>query len=166
MNRRHRVYKRTHSEWDQAEVLLDVPENVCANCPTTDASVIAGNCFHRGAFTLRWPSLFEKRWPFSAATGRCWWSARRLVVRQVGLISSWARWCCATLREVLLWACEARSQAVTFLCQAKEKHYLSQSNPVLLVPTVEMNSICKRFPVCVWYNAVTCLCLWTQWKVL
>lgn len=55
------------------------------------------------------PWLFKKRWPFTAATDRHWWSAWRVVVRQVRLISLWAGWCCATLQKILLWACKATS---------------------------------------------------------
>lgn len=72
---------------------------------------------------------FEKHWPFTAATDRCWWSAWRVVVRQLGLISLWAIWCCTTLQEVLPWACKASSQVVTFLGWGKEKHWLSCRDP-------------------------------------
>lgn len=74
-----------------------------------------------------WP--FEKHWPFTAAADRRWWSAWRVVVRQVGLISLWASLCCATLQEILLWACRTPIQALTFLGWGKEKHQLSWRDP-------------------------------------
>lgn len=52
--------------------------------------------------------LLEKRWPFAAATDRRWWSAWQVVVRQVGLISSRAGRCRATLQKILPWACKSR----------------------------------------------------------
>lgn len=75
------------------------------------------------------PWLFEKHWPFTAATDRRWWSAWQVVVRQVGLISLWVGWCCSTLQKILLWACKAPSQAVTFLGRGKENHQLSWRDP-------------------------------------
>lgn len=102
------VYKHSHNRHLSLSLDLFLPRSVHASAP--------------------WP--FEKHWPFTAATDRGWWSAWRVVVRQVGLISLWASWWCATLQEIRLWACKAWSQALTFLSWGKEKHQLSWGDPL------------------------------------